>query len=174
MGLSLLNLEMENVRKIMLEELELDVGEKRVYKSRYLKESHEGVYINLFKESILNGDTDHFANNISINNCLMSRVPDKKTKSGDRKVPSNAHITLAEGEFNRFYIRSLCRIAIDQNLDLEIYRAKDVREPRPESEAKIGEKVEPSSLLTNLKTNPIVHKALGIPDPNSGLSIKIK
>ncbi len=173
MGLNLVNLEMEDVRKLMLEELELDVAEKCIYKGKSLKESHEEAYINLFRDSIMNGTSDSFSSSIEINNCLMSHVPDPKTKSGLRKVSKIAHITLGEGEFNRFYIRALCRIASDQSLELEIYRAKNVRKPRPESEAKIGELVDPESLLINLRTNPIVNEALGIPDPNSGLSIKI-
>lgn len=173
MGLNLVNLEMEDVRKLMLEELELDVAEKCLYKGKSLKESHEEAYINLFRDSIRNGNSDSFASSIAINNCLMSHVPDPKTKSGLRKVSKIAHITLAEGEFNRFYIRALCRIAIDQGLELEIYRAKDVRAPRQESVAKIGEIVDPETLLINLRTNSIVSESSGVPNPNSGLSIKI-
>jgi hypothetical protein len=41
---------------------------------------------------------------------------------------------LAEGEFNRFYIRALCVRAIEDGLpEVIVYRAKEVQSARPES-----------------------------------------
>lgn len=46
---------------------------------------------------------------------------------------------LAEGEFNRYYLRGLClRAQAAGRSHLLIYRGKAVASPRPESEAKIG------------------------------------
>jgi hypothetical protein len=51
-------------------------------------------------------------------------------------VPVTAADTLAEGEFNRFYLRGLCRRASAANMaEIEVYRAKEVanrvRSPQP-------------------------------------------
>jgi hypothetical protein len=82
---------------------------------------------------------------------------------------------LAEGEFNRFYVRGLCLRAIDEGIDrLVIYRAKAVEEPRPDSNRRIGRSVNPRTLLDDLRRNAGVDTALGIPPgPNSGLSVKL-
>jgi hypothetical protein len=91
------------------------------------------------------------------------------------KVPVTAAATLAEGEFNRFYIRALCRRAIEQGIPrLIVYRAKDVTSPRRESEQKIGTEVDPQQLLADLRAHPGVDTALGLPPgPNSGLSVRL-
>ena len=57
---------------------------------------------------------------------------------------------------------------------VRVYRAKHVDNPRPESEAKIGVLVDAQKLLNDLRTNPGVEPALGIPPgPNSGLSVQL-
>ena len=88
---------------------------------------------------------------------------------------SNASEVFAEGEFNRFYIRALCKRVISDNKGrLEIYRAKQVSNPRIESEMMIGRIIDPSKLLDDLRTNIGVDTVLGLPcGPNSGLSIRI-
>jgi hypothetical protein len=81
---------------------------------------------------------------------------------------------LAEGEFNRFYIRALCRRAIANGIPrLVVFRAKTVSNPRPESQEKIWLQIDPIVTLTDLRASPGVETALGIPGgPNSGLSVK--
>jgi hypothetical protein len=84
---------------------------------------------------------------------------------------------LAEGEFNRYYIRALCLRAKDDGKDsLVIYRGKEVREPRPESEAKIGRSISIDVLLPVLRSNDFVtiEAALGVPGgPSSGLTCRL-
>lgn len=86
-------------------------------------------------------------------------------------MPSNAHNTLAEGEFNRFYLRGLCLEALQQGKMIEVYGAKAVNQPRAASQALIGMQLNPNQLLLDLRTNIGVDTALGLPaGPNSGLS----
>jgi len=175
MGLMLENLEDGGIRDLILEEIEFDIGHETLYMSNRLKPGLEKVYVSLLKDAASSGDCDSLASGIVINGCLLSTVPDSRTKSGVRKVPKDAHITLAEGEFNRFYIRALCRKAISDDVDLEVCRAKIVRSPRPESQMKIGQSVDPNKLLEDLRNNVGIDTALGIPaGPNSGLSVKFK
>jgi len=91
------------------------------------------------------------------------------------RMPRNAPEMLAEGEFNRLYARGVCRRAIAQGItEVEIYRAKQVSVPRPDSEAKVGIKVNAGSLLEDLRTHQGVDPALGLPGgPNSGLSVRL-
>ncbi|RKG58962.1 hypothetical protein D7X30_15455 [Corallococcus sp. AB011P] len=82
--------------------------------------------------------------------------------------------TFAEGEFNRFYIRALCRRAEEDDIEhLVIYRAKAAESPRVESEMRIGQAMVPDRLLRDLRTNIGVGTALGLPQPNSGLSVHL-
>ena len=110
------------------------------------------------------------------NNCLKS-VERRRTKSGiiTAKVPKDANKTLAEGEFNRYYIRGVCKKAISEGLEIEVYRAKQVEKPRPESQALIGKTLDPKTLLDDLRERIGVDTALGVPaGPNSGLSVRLK
>ncbi|MGN6549992.1 MAG: hypothetical protein ACTHJ3_08895 [Pararhizobium sp.] len=88
-------------------------------------------------------------------------------------IPSSA-LMLAEGEFNRFYLRGVCRRAADEGREtLTIYRGKAVSNPRPESEAKIGTQVSATDLLAALRSADFVSidAAFAIPSgPNSGLT----
>jgi hypothetical protein len=85
----------------------------------------------------------------------------------------NAHEMLAEGEFNRFYIRAICLRAIEDGVpEVIVYRAKPVEHARAESEQKIGKGVAPEALLRDLRAHPGIDTALGLPQgPNSGLSV---
>jgi hypothetical protein len=101
----------------------------------------------------------------------------RKRKGGftSAKAPINASNTLAEGEFNRFYVRGLCLRAIENGIaELEVYRDKSVRQPRLESEAMIGKRIPAQALLNDLKQSPGVEPALGLPPgPDSGLTVRL-
>ncbi|OLS20106.1 MAG: hypothetical protein HeimC3_41880 [Candidatus Heimdallarchaeota archaeon LC_3] len=165
----------EEIRKNMKDELEKDVEENNVYYSPRLLETSTHQYLTLLIASFETGNDSTLANDIATNNCLKSHE-ERRTKSGiiQAKVSKNAHEMLAEGEFNRYYIRGLCLYAIKVNKKLKVYRAKAVVNPRIESESKIGSICEPEALLKDLRLNPGVDTALGIPSgPNSGLSVKL-
>lgn len=85
---------------------------------------------------------------------------------------------LAEGEFNRYYLRGICLRAQHEGFEkLTVYRGKEVSTPRAESEAKIGTDIEANALLTTLRSHDFVSvdSAFSIPSgPNSGLTAKIK
>lgn len=89
------------------------------------------------------------------------------------QVPVTAPDTLSEGEFNRYYVRGVCRRAIaDRVQKVEVYRARHSDNPRQESEALIGKEIDPTALLTDLRNSQGVEPALGIPPgPNSGLCV---
>lgn len=89
-------------------------------------------------------------------------------------MPDNACETLAEGEFNRYYIRGVCRRAIDEGIgEVEVYREKLVEDPRPESQRKIGQRIKADVLLEDLRKSVGKPPTLGIPQPNSGLTVRL-
>ena len=86
-------------------------------------------------------------------------------------VPEIAAETQAEGQFNRYYILGVCRRALGEGKTLVfVYRAKDVRDPRPESERLIGSSYSPSELIEQIRPrlSSLGHELL---KPNSGLSV---
>lgn len=102
----------------------------------------------------------------------------RKGVTREREV-NRAHAAqqLAEGEFNRYYLRGLCLRAKAEGKDsLIVYRGKQVSKPRPESESKIGSSISVDVLLATLRTNDFVtiEDAIGLPGgPNSGLTAKL-
>jgi hypothetical protein len=131
----------------------------------------------LFIEGIKAHDDDWIAAETDRRSLLKSHEERKKPSGGyiTAKVPHNAAQQLAEGEFNRFYLRGICARAIAEGkTHLRIYRGKEVRNPRLESEAKIGSLVSASDLLSELRNSDFVDNALGLPaGPNSGLTAEI-
>lgn len=159
----------ERTRTLMLKEVELDESNTTLYISKRLNSYGKIAYSELLKEAVTTGDSQTLAQALKqhINSHELRR--DKSVK-----IPYNAHETLAEGEFNRFYIRALCLRAIEEGMELVVYRAKPVTNARSASQSKIGQSVDPQLLLQDLRNNVGVDTALGLPSgPNSGLSLKI-
>jgi hypothetical protein len=176
MALSLEDLN-EDVRSNMLSEVERDVAEGTLYISARLNERGQEGYLALLREAIQSHDDSWLATNLRAQGYFNATYIRRKPSGGytQAAMPNDAHETLAEGEFNRFYIRGLCLYAIQQGVsELEVYRAKAVARPRWESESRIGARVNPETLLNDVRTHPGVDTALGLPaGPNSGLSVRI-
>ena len=176
MALQFHNLD-ERTRTLMVNELEIDVAAGTLYLSTRLSHRGRNEYEQLLRTSFLVGDDESLANDIRSPGLLNDSEQRRRPTGGFStvKVPVTAHETLAEGEFNRFYIRALCRKAIDDGVGtLEIYRAKAVTNPRSASQAMIGRRIDASELLRDLRTNPGVDTSLGLPPgPNSGLSVRL-
>jgi hypothetical protein len=75
--------------------------------------------------------------------------------------------TLADSEFNRYYIRGLCLYALERQVPYIItYRAKQVSNPI----SPVGVQIAPHDLLEDLRTHK-EQTELGVPsNPNSGIS----
>jgi len=176
MGLSLTNLD-DKTRRFMVEEIEMDIASGNLYFSKRFTEGGRAAYPSLLREAAQSQTDDWLAAQIQARGLLVQREQKHKPKGGYTwvDVPYNAHETYAEGEFNRFYARGLCRRAIDEGIaELVIYRAKEVVQPRSASFAKIGTKIKAEALLQDLRTHPGVDTALGLPSgPNSGLSVRL-
>lgn len=162
----------------MLEEIDMDIASDKIYRSSYLTQSDQGRWPDLVRAAAETGNDDTLATSArgSFNTTTQRRKP-KGYGYVTAKVPYNAAEVLAESEFNRYFVRGLSRRAIDSNIPrLEVYRAKAVAQPRPESERKIGFLADPEVLLTDVRRAQEfgVDTALGIPPgPGSGITVRI-
>jgi hypothetical protein len=175
MPLNYLNLD-DKTRKFMVEEIDLDVNKGIIYLSSYLSDTGRVDWPNLLRAAAQSGTDASFGEQLRLKGRLNTTAQRKKPKGGYTtvKVPVTAHETLSEGEFNRFYIRGLCRRAIEDKIPyVVVYRAKSVENPRPESERKIGMQIAPAVLLADLRENVEVETSSGFPGPNSGLCVKL-
>jgi hypothetical protein len=160
----------------MIEEIEKDKKEGKLYFSSYLSEVGRNDWPELLLAAAKSGNDVTFGNELRIGGRLNAMGQRKKPGGGFTmvKVPVTAHETLSEGEFNRFYIRALCRRAIEDKVPHVIaYRAKQVEKPRPESIAIEDQPFDPSTVLADLRTNVGVETSSGFPGPNSGMSVKL-
>jgi hypothetical protein len=172
-ALELANLDNET-RRHMLSEVEHDLAAGTLYNGRYLSDLGVEHYPRLLREAIEDGTDQSLAASLSAPGLFAETYQKRKPSGGYTisKVPHTAPITLAEGEFNRFYLRGLCQRAIAAGgQTIEIYRARGSVTPRPESEAMIGRRLDADKLLVDLREHVGVDTALGLPPgPNSGLS----
>lgn len=165
-----------NIRDLMLEELNQDVSSNNLLKSGWLTNLGQSEWESLIRKAIEVGSDDSLAMELRLGGRLKVTAERKKPTGGftTYKLPPHAAEIIAEGEFNRYYVRAICRQAIkDGRVEVEVYRAKQVVVPRPESEQKIGSLFDANAVLTDLRHSVGLEPALGIPSgPASGLSVK--
>lgn len=166
----------DRTRTIALSEVESDITSGTLAGSTRFSEDGTAAYPDLLRDAIRNGDEDTLAAALTAGPFFVSHeLAHRGTTAYLKKVPTTAARTFAEGEFNRFYLRGLAlRAEVDGYDALEVYRAKRVAEPRAESEALIGVAVAPDALLVDLRSSKGLETHLGLPQPNSGLSARIK
>lgn len=158
----------------MLAELEADIADDSLYLSPRLRPAGRAAFPDLLREAIEGGDDGDLARELSQPG-VLDATETRQTKKGivHAKVPVTASTTLAEGEFNRFYIRGLCRRVVeDGGGAVEVYRARPSSWTRPESEALIGTTIDAHELLADLRSRKGEEPAL-LPHVNSGLSVRV-
>ena len=166
----------EQVRALMLDEVDLDEKSGEMYTGKTTNLAGKAAFAGLLKAAIKDGNEVTLG--LSLHPGLfLQKSPRSNGRGGTvmASVPSDANQTLAEGEFNRFYIRAVCRLALDQGCpEVEIYRARRSENPRPESQRLLGKQIDASSLLNDLRNSQGVDTALGCPPgPRSGLSVML-
>lgn len=174
MGIYYKNLDGE-CRQFMLEELNKDATAGTLYISPRLNEIGLKNWKIILEEAIRNHDDTWLENKLRTENYMKDQEQCRKPTGGFTiaKVPVTAPEMLAEGEFNRFYARGLCLKAIKNNIsEVVIYRGKEVQQPRAESQAMIGKRINAGALLDDLRKSQGVEPALGLPPgPNSGITV---
>lgn len=164
------------VRSAMVSELKKDQEAGTLYISPRPTEAGAHAWPQILHEAFESHDDSWVAATLRSRGLMRAEEQRRKPKGGftTAQVPHTAPDTLAEGEFNRFYARGLCAHIVDSGgTDVEVYRGKDVQNPRPESQAMIGRRLSAQSLLHDLRATQGVEPALGLPPgPNSGLTVR--
>jgi len=168
----------DRTRKLMLDEMEYDIEHDQLHISPFLSGQGERDYANLLREALQSGNDETLAQSLRVHRRILKTLPRRNPKGGYSiaATAENAAEVLAESEFNRYYIRGLARRAIEDGVqELVVYRAKSVRNPRPESEARVETAISPQELLDDLRSHPGDERpTLGVPSgPNSGLSVRL-
>jgi hypothetical protein len=169
MALHLDNLD-DVTRQYMVSEATSDINGSSLYLSPRLSPKGMSEYPQLLLDAIESGNDETMAAAIA----APGRLNSCDTRLGKPiKMNVNAPSILAEGEFNRFYIRGLCLRAIAENRQVIAYRARFSSVPRSSSLAVDGVSFDPSIILEDLRDHSGTEPEHGFPGPNSGMSIRL-
>lgn len=171
MGLDFRNLD-PDTRLAMAAEVERDTAAGSLYISPRLTEKGAREWPDLLLSAVAKGTDDSLAAELATRGLLKTQEESHRNgKTFSKAVPATAARTLAEGEFNRMYLRGIASRGVLENREIEIYRGRSSANPRRESQALVGKRLVASSLLDDLRSHIGVDSALGLPPgPNSGLT----
>lgn len=165
----------EKTRAFMLEAILEAETTGNIYFSTRFNDAGQKQWVPLLKEAAKEHDEHWLAYQLEAKG-LMKDFEGAMTPSGGytiKHTPHTAAETMAEGQFNRFYLLALCRRARAEGISsLEIYRAKKSNVPRSSSESLIGTKISIDDVEAQLlKTSDSFKSSLV--KPNSGISAKL-
>jgi hypothetical protein len=149
------------VRQLMVAEINNAISTGTLYYSKRFNESGIEAWSGLLLQAAQSHDEHWLAYSLEMIAAIKGYEIKAKPKGGytQAHVPDTAAETLADAEFNRYYMCAVCRKALAEGKSfVTVYRAKFRGEPRAESQALIGSTFEPASLIEELR-------------PNSGLSV---
>lgn len=162
----------QKTRDYMLLEVEVAIKTSQLYTSMRFTEEGKALYPKLLRQAVIDGNEETLATALQQHNCFQTH---EKHGIVLRKVPANAPLIFAEGEFNAFYMRGICHRAIGEGNAVEVYRAKSSMVPRRSSKLIEGNLEDPRRLLLYLK-NSIDGSQRGSQLPagsNSGLTLRL-
>ena len=162
-------------RRYALAELDHDLTNGAFHTSERLRPEAVGEYQRLLKEALRYYDDRWLEERASD---LLVESESRRTRSGGTttaRIPQMAARMLAEGDFNRYYMRAVALRAIEEGRQMfQVYRARLSLDPRPESAELEGRRVPAAEVLDHLRgplsADPSV-AALG--RTNSGLSVRL-
>lgn len=153
------------VRSTMLAEVDRDTVEGVLYFSKDFNDEGRSAYPSTLRTAVMNHDEGWLSQQ------LEGAFNDYSTTG--KRVRYDANRFFAGNEFNRFYIRGVCLVAIDQaHGGVEVYRARQSSRARSESEAMLGQVLNPQALLDDLRARIGTRPEL-LPQIGSGLSVRL-
>ena len=163
----------DRTRGSMLEELEADVADRRLYLSPYLTDVGRAAYGAALRAALLAGDDESLAAELRRPGC-MGAPEGWKAGGMVRKFSSTVPDALAEAEFHRFYVRGLCRRTLAEGSRmLVICRAKPGPPSRANPDAMVGVHVDAASLLEDLRATTGLMPPRVLPGcPSPGMSVR--
>lgn len=162
-------------RSFMLEAIDDAELSVNIYFSKRFNDAGDEQWLKLLKQAAKEHNEHWLAFQLEEKQ-LMKDFEGSRTPSGNytiKHVPHNASATLADGQFNRFYILGLCKRARTQgDTHLVVYRAKQTVDPRPESQSLLGTHFSIEDIESQLKDKNASFKSQLV-KPNSGISVKL-
>jgi hypothetical protein len=162
-------------RAYSLAEFDRDVENGSLFISERLRPTAVAEYQTLLRDALRYYDDLWLEERVP---ALLVDFEVRRTPRGDQttaKVPDIAPRVLAEGDFNRYYMRGVCARALAEGRpEVEVYRARFSAEPRPESSELEGQRISAATLLEELRAlTPETLPRATLGKPNSGLSVRL-
>jgi len=162
-----------DTRLTMLDAIKEAEASENIYFGTRLIEDKKTQWVSLLKQAAKEHNEQWLGEQLKSGQFFKPAEVSRKRSGGfiAKRVPHTAAQTLADGQFNRFYMLGLCRQAKLKGIEsLEIYRAKEGRTSRSNSESLIGTKIlvkmveeQLENVGSSLKSN--------LTQSNSGLSL---
>jgi hypothetical protein len=158
-----------STREYMLREIDQDITDNVLVRSKRFTEAGNIDYPTFLRSAAIT------YNEAWLGDRLIGSFNEWELSAGkQKKVAKNAHTLFAQCEYNRFYCRGLCSYAIaNPKNGIRIYRARESKIPRPESEAKLGRMLDAAVVLKDLRDHLATDVEFGTPEINSGLSLEL-
>jgi hypothetical protein len=168
MALDLRNLD-DKTREFMVQELQADIAAGEVYQSKFLTPQGRAQWNSVLMEAIQKHDSAWLGEKLVSDDLAVSEYKMTDKNGVERRVTLEP-ASLADSEFNRYYIRGLCLRATDEGItEVITYRAKPAGNPVSEEDQHLN----PRKLLIDLRANK-GETVLDVPsNPNSGISIML-
>jgi hypothetical protein len=148
-----------NIRRFMLQELLWSFEHKAVYLSKYLTEAGRARYPQLLAQALDSGSPNSLSDVLNSSGLWQDNAP------------RNSIATFAWDEFNKHYMRGLCRwIQEHPGYTAVVVRGRHSGSPRSSSDAKINQPREAAGLLQQLRHRPAINPF----GANSGLTLTIR
>lgn len=162
----------KRTRDLMCEEILRAKESDNIYFSTRFNEIGQKNWIRLLRTAAEQFDEHWLAFQLEMAGAMKHLKPQKKPWDYTLEYEPDSSIgILATGQFNRFYMIAICRRALEDNEQFVIvYRAKQRREPREESQILEGTSRDANDLLQELRNKELCLKC-EISRINSGLSL---
>ncbi|WP_218221592.1 hypothetical protein [Nesterenkonia sp. Act20] len=156
-------------RDLMLEEFEDDVAHGRVYISARALPGSNTLYFDAQRDAFGSGDAD------SLSKALASAGVFLKVQSDGKRVNfRDAASALGDGQFVAYYCRAVCRRAIEEGTRVEVYRGQQTATHRAGSDALVGTRVDPATVLDELRVHSLEPNRFSLVGKvNSGLVVRL-
>ena len=165
----------DTTRAAMLEAIEEAERSNNIYYSTRFNEAGNRQWLPLLKQAAKEHNEHWLAYQLEANALMKDFEGAHKPTGGYtiKHVPHTAAETMAEGQFNRFYVLGLCKRARAEGVShLVVYRAKERSDPRPESQSLIGTRIPIDEIESQLEETKASFKSQLV-KPNSGISVKL-
>jgi hypothetical protein len=146
------------VRRLMIAELGWSLEHGKLYYSKHFAPPGYKEYPQLLAQSLGVSDPDGLEEALNEPGYFQPDAPKKAAQ------------TFAWDEFNKYYMRGLCRLAqIVSGSELWVVRGRHSKNPKPESNRLLGTAKNPAAFLSGLREVPKVNPF----GANSGLTLAL-